>query len=104
MILFFRDKMRGLGKATFSKAELSLILGVYGARVQRGEWRDYAIDSKSDMAVFSVFRSTHESPLYMIAKFPSRSILKSPEFAVFSGEQELKKSTSLSDVLSVFEG
>lgn len=104
MILFFRDKVRNLGKATFSKAELSLILGVYGRRVQRGEWRDYAIDSKSDMAVFSVFRSTHEVPLYMIAKFPSRSILKPAEFAVFSGDQELKKGTSLSDVLEVFEG
>ena len=103
MILFFRDKIKGLRQASFSKAELSLILGVYSRRVQRGEWRDYAIDCKSDMALFSVFRSAREQPLYMIAKFPSRSILKPAQYAVFSGQERLKESASLGEVLSVFE-
>jgi hypothetical protein len=100
MILFFRNKT---GKTTFSQGELSLILGVYGERVKRGEWRDYAIDSLQDMAVFSVFRSSREQPLYSIMKIPGRSFLNPPRYAVYSGAKALKEGTSLSDVLGVFE-
>ena len=102
MLLYFRDRLR-TGKATFSKGELSLILGVYGERVKRGEWRDYAIDSLPDMALFSVYRSSQENPLYAIAKIPSRSFLKPSQYAVYSGNKTLKQSSSLSDVLQVFE-
>jgi hypothetical protein len=91
------------GKAAFSKGELSLILSVYGARVQRGEWRDYAIDSLSDMAVFSVFRSAREQPLYTITKIPSRSFTRPPRYAVHADGKALKEGTSLRDVLEVFE-
>ena len=31
------------------------IFGLYGRKVAAGEWRDYAIDSLRDRAVFSVF-------------------------------------------------
>jgi hypothetical protein len=102
MLLYFRDKIRS-GKPTFSKGELSLILGIYGERVKRGEWRDYAIDSLPDMAVFSVYRSAQENPLFAIAKIPSRSFLKPSQYAVYSGNKTLKQSSSLSDVLAVFE-
>lgn len=103
MLLYFRDKLRMNGRATFSKGELSLILGVYGDRVKRGEWRDYAIDSLPDMAVFSVFRSAKESPVYSIAKIPSRSVMKPAQYVVFEGDRTLKEGASLSDVLGVFE-
>lgn len=103
MLLFFRDRLRMNGRATFSKSELSLILGVYGQRVQRGEWRDYAIDTLPDMAVFSVFRSSNEHPVFSIAKIPSRSFLKPAQYAVYEGNKTLKQSASLSDVLQVFE-
>jgi hypothetical protein len=101
MLLFFRDKLNksGGGQATFSRGELSLLLGVYGERVQRGEWRDYAIDHLQDMAVFSVFRSSKEAPIYSIAKIPSRSILRPSQFAVYSGKETLKQSASLNDIL-----
>lgn len=102
MLLYFRDKLRR-GKATFSRGELSLILGIYGERVQRGEWRDYAIDSLPDMALFSIYRSAKEKPLYAIAKIPSRSILKPSQYAVYSGNKTLKQSASLSEVLKIFE-
>lgn len=101
MILFFRNRL-GNGRATFSKGELSLILGVYGERVKRGEWRDYAIDSLPDMAVFSVFRSSKEQPIYSISKIPGRSFLKPAQYTVSSGPQMLKEGTSLSEVLEVF--
>jgi hypothetical protein len=104
MLLYFKEKLRKTGSAaTFSQGELSLILAVYGARVQKGEWRDYAIDCLPDMAVFSVYRSSKESPAYAIAKIPSRSFLKPSQYAVYEGGKTLKQSDSLSDVLDVFE-
>ena len=102
MLLFFRDKFKNRN-ATFSQGELSLILGVYGDHVKRGIWRDYAIDSLPDMALFSVYKSSKESPVYAIAKIPSRSPLKPSQYAVYSGNTTLKQSPSLSEVLSVFE-
>jgi hypothetical protein len=106
MLVFLRDRLSGrsssTGRATFSKGELSLILGVYSRQVQRGQWRDYAIDSLPDMAVFSVFRSAHETPLYSIAKYPSRSLVKPSRYVVYAGQETLRQSTSLSDVLAVF--
>jgi len=38
--------------------------------VMAGEWRDYAIDFRDEAAVFSVFRSAAEIPLYSIEKRP----------------------------------
>jgi len=102
MLLFFRDRLRLSGRATFSKGELSLILGVYGRHVQRGEWRDYAIDTLPDMAVFSVFRSSRENPAFSIAKIPSRSFLKPAQYAVYEGGKTLRQGASLSEVLEVF--
>ena len=34
-----------------------------------GEWRDYAIDFRPGMAIFSIFRHTSEQPLFAIANF-----------------------------------
>lgn len=103
MILFFRDKLKRPARPSFSRRELSLILGIYGARVQRGEWRDYAIDTLPDMAVFSVYRSAKEDPLYTIAKIPSRGLLKPPQFAVYAGNKTLSHGESLSAVLKIFD-
>lgn len=102
MLLFFKDKWK-LGRPTFSQGELSLILGVYGDHVKRGIWRDYAIDSLQDMAVFSVYRSSKESPAFAIAKIPSRSVLRAAQYAVYAGNQTLKQGSSLSEVLEVFK-
>src|ERR1700760_3260797 len=54
----------------FDRGELSRILMIYGKMVAAGEWRDYAIDFKEDVAVFSIFRRTSEMPLYCVEKRP----------------------------------
>jgi hypothetical protein len=58
------------GSIAFDRGELSQILDVYGRKVASGEWRDYAIDSLREKAVFSVFRRSSECPLYRIEKAP----------------------------------
>jgi hypothetical protein len=103
MLVYLRDKIRMNGRTTFSRGELSQILSIYGARVQKGAWRDYAIDSLPDMAVFSIFKSSKEQPLYAIAKISSRSLIKPSQYAVYSGSTTLKQSTSLGEVLAFLE-
>ena len=58
------------GSIAFDRGELSQILDVYGRKVASGEWRDYAIDSLREKAVFSVVRRSSECPLYRIEKSP----------------------------------
>lgn len=58
------------GGISFDRQELSQILNVYGRKVASGEWRDYAIDTLKEKAVFSVFRRSSEMPLYRIEKTP----------------------------------
>ena len=102
MLVYIRDKLRN-GRTTFSKNELSQILTLYGSRVQRGQWRDYAIDSLPDMAVFSIFRSTQERPLYTVTKISSRSLIKPAQYVVYSGNEALKQSTSLREIINFLE-
>lgn len=83
----------------FDRAELNQLLSLYSRNVASGEWRDYAIDQLGGSAVFSVFRHTHDAPLYSIAKQGnSRSI----EYVVFSGREKLRQAKTLSDALKVF--
>ena len=64
------DKSIRRGGIAFDRQELTQILNVYGRKVASGEWRDYAIDSLYEKAVFSVFRRSSECPLYRIEKQP----------------------------------
>jgi hypothetical protein len=87
----------------FQRAELSVILSLYGRMVAAGEWRDYGISSLRDVAVFSVFRRTAEHPLYRIEKRP-RLRNRQGEYAVIGMEgQVLKRGHDLKTVLRVLD-
>jgi hypothetical protein len=87
----------------FDRIELNRILTVYGRMVAAGEWRDYAIDFKDDVAVFSIFRRTSEMPLYRVEKRPALR-LKQGMFAVIDAAgQILKRGHELENVLRVFD-
>lgn len=90
-------------KTTFNKRELSQLMAVYGRYVSQGEWRDYALDCTPDMAVFSIFRHSHEQPLYTVAKLAGQGRKKPSRYVVHCGGKTLKQSTSLLEVLEVFE-
>jgi Protein of unknown function (DUF2794) len=85
----------------FTRSELNQLLGVYSRNVARGVWRDYAIDHRDGLALFSVFRHTQESAAYTIVKaaVPSGG---GPEYAVLCGRQRLRASRDLTDALDVF--
>ena len=49
---------------SFERRELTRMLNLYSMRVASGEWRDYAIDFRPGMAIFSIFRHTAEQPVF----------------------------------------
>jgi len=81
---------------------LNQLLSLYSRHVARGVWRDYAIDHQDGMALFSVFRHTHEAPAYRIIKAAAAQA-RPAEFIVQSGRQRLRVSHSLADALQYFQ-
>lgn len=78
------------------------MLSVYSRRVADGEWRDYAIDTRDGMAVFSIFRHSFDRPLFSIVKQPAEPEA-TPAYALFSGPEQLDSKPSLTDLLSALE-
>src|ERR1700740_2369395 len=94
----YRPKHRTLYS---TRPELNQLVGLYSRHVARGVWRDYAIDHRDGMALFSVFRHTHEAPAYRIIK-TAPAPARPAEFIVQSGRQRLRVSASLGDALDFF--
>ncbi len=99
-IVLLSDVRRRKRRVYFDRRELSQLLALYSDRVIGGEWRDYAIDHAIGVAVFSVFRHSHDRPVYAIAKLAGPH---GTAYAVFDGRSRLKRASSLADVLAVFD-
>src|SRR4029078_237363 len=84
----------------FDRRELSRLLNLYSMRVASGEWRDYAIDFRPGMAIFSIFRHTAQQPVFDIANVPRPS---QGGYMVYNGPRKLAHGESLEDVLTIFE-
>jgi hypothetical protein len=85
----------------FTRRELNLLLSLYSRRVGAGEWRDYAIDHRPGVALFSVFRHSHDQPLYAIVKALDGD--RRPEYRVLAGGRRIKESKDLADALGAIE-
>jgi len=92
-----RDRVR------FDRRELKRILDLYGAMVMAGEWRDYAIDFRNDVAVFSVFRRSSEMPIYTIEKRPKLKDRQGQYSVIAAGGPVMKRGNELSAVLRVLQ-
>lgn len=90
-------------QVTFDRRELTRILNLYGRMVAAGEWRDYAIDFREDVAIFSVYRRASEMPLYTIEKRPKLKDRQGQYSVVAAGGAVLKRGHDLSNVLRVLE-
>ncbi|UHD47726.1 DUF2794 domain-containing protein [Aureimonas altamirensis] len=88
---------------SFDRRELSEILRIYGRMVAAGEWRDYAIDTLKDRAVFSIFRRTSEMPLFRVEKDPRLARRQGAYSVIGAGGTVLKRGHELSNVLRVFD-
>lgn len=88
---------------SFDRHELSEILKVYGRMVAAGEWRDYAIDTLADRAVFSIFRRSTEVPLYRVEKNPKLARRQGAYAVISQTGVILKRGTDLSRVIRVID-
>jgi hypothetical protein len=88
---------------SFDRRELNRLLSLYSVRVASGEWRDYAIDFRPGMAIFSIFRHAAEQPLFAIAKVPGAAASQGGSYMVYNGPRKLAHGESLEDVLAVFD-
>lgn len=87
----------------FSRPELTRILNVYSKRVAAGEWRDYALDHLEGQAYFSIYRSSHELPLYTIEK----KRLKGKDrwqYKLSDRRKVIKSCAGLQDILDYLNG
>jgi len=97
------DRIARRGGIAFDREELSQILNVYGRKVRSGEWRDYAIDTLREKAVFSVFRRATEVPLYRIEKVPKLSRRQGAYSVVATTGLILKRGHDLDRVLRALD-
>ena len=90
-------------KIAFQKAEMGLILDVYGRLVMSGQAKDYAIGMHKDQAVFAIFRRHAETPNWSVIKTPSLARLQGAYSVLGAQGQILKRGRDLKQVLTVFE-
>ena len=90
-------------RVAFDRAELGIILSLYGRMVAAGEWRDYAMSFLREMAVFSVFRRATEHPLYRIEKHPRLRGAQGQYAVIGMDGRILKRGHDLRTVLRVLE-
>ncbi|MFV1850321.1 MAG: DUF2794 domain-containing protein [Thalassospira sp.] len=86
----------------FDRTELMRLMNIYSQQVASGAWRDYAIDHLDGMAMFSIFRSTHETPVFTVIKLGPEHKNAGLFLALHSGER-IKQSSELSKVLEAIE-
>ena len=87
----------------FSKKELSSILNLYSKQVSKGFWKDYALDSQGENAIFSVYKHSHDKPMYRIIKSSHKGFRKKSNFYIKKDEEIISKSSDLYIILSKFE-
>jgi hypothetical protein len=87
----------------FDRHELREILNLYGRKVAAGEWRDYAIDTSRERAVFSIFRRTSEYPIYRIEKVPKLARRQGAYAVIAAGGLVMKRGHDLPRVLDVLD-
>jgi len=92
-----RNKARHV---TFDRQELRQLLDVYSRRVATGEWKDYAIDLRHGVAVFSIFRHTFDLPVFTVAKRGGNG--RHCDYLLFSGREQIKNGQSIGEVLAIF--
>jgi hypothetical protein len=102
-VLHLSDFRRPGGRRVyFDRSELGRLLQLYSSRVARGEWRDYAIDHTPGAALFSVFRHSHDRPLFAVTKSVGAGG-RAVEYALMVGRRKVRRSASLVDLLDAFE-
>jgi hypothetical protein len=100
-LVLLNEYRRSAGRVFFDRADLMRILSLYSHQVARGLWRDYAIDHRSNMAVFSIYRHSREQPLFAITKVLLRGDKHAKYVLASRQEGQLASSRHLSEIMEV---
>ncbi len=90
-------------RIAFDRAELGIILSLYGRMVAAGEWRDYGMSFLREVAIFSIFRHAAEHPIYRIEKRPRLRAAQGQYAVIGMDGRILKRGHDLKTVLRVLE-
>lgn len=85
----------------FNRADLNLLLALYSRRVAAGDWRDYAIEHGPGKAVFSIFRTALERPLFTVSKIMGNG--QGCRYVVATGERKLVRAATMQEALAVLD-
>jgi len=102
-VVYIHHYNRIAKQTSFDRHELRQILDIYCTRVAAGEWRDYAIDTLKERAVFSIFRRSSEVPLYRIEKRPKMARKQGLYWIINASGMILKRGHDLKQVLKAID-
>jgi hypothetical protein len=91
--------LRRSKRVFFTRGELNQLLSLYTRQVMRGEWRDYAIDQRDGMVLFSMFRRTQELPLFTVMK-TAPGMSRRGDYALLTGGQRIATGGTMADILA----
>lgn len=101
-IVCLAEYRRSSGNVYFDRRDLDQIFSIYSRKVAAGEWRDYAIDQRGGVAVFSIFRRANDTPLYSIAKFAAGSN-RQGDYVLASGPRQLMRGKTIAEILAALD-
>lgn len=101
-LLLLSEYRRDGRRVFFNREDLNHLLGVYSRQVARGIWRDYAIDHRSNMAIFSIFKRSQEQAIFTVTKVLLRGD-KEPNYVLLSRNRQIKSSRNLAQVVEVLQ-
>jgi hypothetical protein len=101
-LLLLSEYRRDGRRVFFNREDLNHLLGVYSRQVARGIWRDYAIDHRSNMAIFSIFKRSQEQAIFTVTKVLLRGD-KEPNYVLLSRNRQIKSSRDLKQVVEVLQ-
>lgn len=101
-LLLLSEYRRDGRRVFFDREDLNHLLGVYSRQVARGIWRDYAIDHRSNMAIFSIFKRSQEQAIFTVTKVLLRGD-KEPNFVLLSRNRQIKSSRDLRHIVDVLQ-
>ena len=101
-LLLLSEYRREGRRVFFDREDLNRLLGVYSRQVARGVWRDYAIDHRSNMAIFSIFKRSQEQAIFTVTKVLLRGD-KEPNYVLLSRNRQIKSSRDLRQIIDVLQ-
>ena len=101
-LLLLSEYRRDGRRVFFDRENLNHLLGVYSRQVARGVWRDYAIDHRSNMAIFSIFKRSQEQAIFSVTKVLLRGD-KEPNYVLLSRNRQIKSSRDLRQIIDVLQ-